>query len=129
MTYDEYISETEKNCRTVLSECTAKELGEIEHLKRTLWEDDRVTGVYNGYCTSVSGTPSELIKGVLFDKQFLADFNEHDLNMQTVMAYGPEAVDVVIRCLSLKHINVVELAEREKIRRQKEARSNSAVRV
>ena len=127
MTYDEYIVDTTKNCQAVLTECLNAELEDIEHLRRILWEDDRVTGVYSGYCTSASGTATERIKESLFNEEFLTDFNEHNLNMQEIMLYGAEAVDVVIRCLALKHINLVELAEKERksrLQREKEIRRN-----
>lgn len=132
MTYDEYIADTTKNCKEVLTECLNTELENIEYLRRILWEDDRVTGVHRGFCTSASGKATERIKGTLFNKEFLADFNEHNLNMQEIMFYGAEAVDVVIRCLALKHISVVKLAEKERerrLQREKEIRRNSAFRV
>ena len=44
------------------------------------------------------------------------------MNMQEVMAYGPEAVDIVIRCLALNHINIVQLAEEEHERRMEKER-------
>ena len=128
MTYDEYIAATKKNCMMVLEDCDNEELENIEHLRRILWEDDKVTGVIGGYCTSTEGNAAENIKGTLFNKEFLKDFNEHNLNMQTIMAYGPEAVDVVIRCLCLKHISILELVEKERqrrIKREKEAHTNA----
>ena len=128
MTYDEYIAATKKNCMMVLADCDNEELENIEHLRKILWEDDRVTGVIGGYCTSMEGNAAENIKGTLFNKEFLKDFNEHNLNMQTIMAYGPEAVDVVIRCLCLKHISILELVEKERqrrIKREKEAHTNA----
>ncbi len=114
---------------SVLADCSAGELLDVEHLRTLLWEDDRVTGVISGYCTSVNGTAAENIKDVLFDEQFLADFNEREMNMQEVMAYGAEAIDVVARCLALKHISILELVEREQRRRiekERQARRNSA---
>lgn len=129
MTYEKYIEETTNNCMSVLADCSAGELLDVEHLRTLLWEDDRVTGVISGYCTSVNGTAAENIKDVLFDEQFLADFNEREMNMQEVMAYGAEAIDVVARCLALKHISILELVEREQRRRiekERQARRNSA---
>jgi hypothetical protein len=132
MTYDEYIAETKENCKSVLADCSFGELEDIERLRKLLWEDDRVTGVISGFCTSTKGNAQDLIKDVIFDDRFLEDFNKHELNMQSVMAYGPEAIDVVIRCLSLKYISIVELAEKERVKRSqkdKEARRYSAVRI
>ena len=129
MTYEKYIEETTNNCMSVLADCSAGELLDVEHLRTLLWEDDRVTGVISGYCTAVNGTAAENIKDVLFDEQFLADFNEREMNMQEVMAYGAEAIDVVARCLALKHISILELVEREQRRRiekERQARRNSA---
>ena len=61
MTYDQYIEATKKNCMKVLADCTSKELESIEYLRKILWEDDKVTGVIGGYCTSMEmracGTP------------------------------------------------------------------------
>ena len=128
MTYDEYIEATKKNCMTVLADCDIEELENIEYLRKILWEDDRVTGVYSGYCTSSNGAAAENIKEVLFDEQFLADFNERNMNMQEIMAHGAEAIDVVARCLALKHISIKKLVEQERqrrIKRQREARTNS----
>ena len=122
MTYEEYITETTENCRRVLADRGIGELMDIEHLRNILWEDDRVTGVISGYCTSLEGKAAEKIQGVLFNNDFLADFNEHHLDMQTIMAYGPEAVDIVIRCLALNHINIVQLAEEEHERRMEKER-------
>ena len=116
----------------VLADCDIEELENIEYLRKILWEDDKVTGVYGGYCTSAEGNAAENIKGTLFNKEFLKDFNEHNLNMQTIMAYGPEAVDVVIRCLCLKHISILELVEKERESRsakEKDTRRNSVFRV
>ncbi len=62
------------------------------------------------------------------DEKFLRDFNERGMDMQEVMAYGAEAIDVVARCLALKHISMLELLEQEhqrRIRRRREARKNS----
>ena len=129
MTYDQYIEETNANCMKVLSDCSAGELLDLEHLRKILWEDDRVTGVMSGYCTSVNGDASENIEDVLFDENFLADFNEREMNMQEVMAYGADAIDVVARCLALKHISILELVENEQKRRiekSRQMRRNSA---
>ena len=128
MTYEQYIEETKANCAKVLSNCSAGELLDVEHLRKLLWEDDRVTGVISGFCTSVNGNAAENIKDVLFDEDFLADFNERKMNMQEVMAYGAEAIDVVARCLALKHISILELVEQEqkrRIERNRQARKNS----
>ena len=128
MTYEQNIEETKANCAKVLSNCSAGELLDVEHLRRLLWEDDRVTGVISGFCTSVNGNAAENIKDVLFDEDFLADFNERKMNMQEVMAYGAEAIDVVARCLALKHISILELVEQEqkrRIERNRQARKNS----
>lgn len=128
MTYEQYINETEQNCMSVLSERSTGELLDVEHLRKVLWEDDRVTGVYRGYCTSAHGNAADNISDVLFDERFLEDFNEHNMNMQTVMAHGIDAIDVVARCLALKHISLLELAEEEKKRRiekERQARRNS----
>lgn len=128
MTYAQYIEETSANCAKVLSNCSAGELLDLEHLRRILWEDDRVTGVISGYCTSVDGDVAENIKDVLFDEAFLADFNERNMDMQAVMAYGADAIDVVARCLALKHISITELVEKEqqrRIERDRQARRNA----
>ena len=128
MTYEQYIEETKANCAKVLSNCSAGELLDVEHLRKLLWEDDRVTGVISGFCTSVNGNAAENIKDVLFDEDFLADFNERKMNMQEVMAYGADAIDVVARCLALKHISILELVEQEqkrRIERNRQARKNS----
>lgn len=117
MTYAQYIEETNANCAKVLSNCSAGELLDVEYLRKILWEDDRVTGVISGYCTSVDGDVNENIKEVLFDEDFLADFNERKMDMQAVMAYGADAIDVVARCLALKHISILELVEKEQQRR------------
>ena len=101
---------------------------DIEHLRRILWEDDRVTGVISGYCTSTTDQATENIKDVLFDEQFLVDFNERGMNMQEIMAYGAEAIDVVARCLALKHISILQLVEKEqrrRIERDRQKRNNS----
>ncbi len=128
MTYEQYIEETKANCAKVLSNCSAGELLDVEYLRKILWEDDRVTGVISGYCTSVEGDVNAKIKDVLFDDDFLADFNERKMNMQEVMAYGADAIDVVARCLALKHISILELVEQEqrkRIERDRQARRNS----
>lgn len=117
MTYKEYIEETAANCAQVLEDCSAGELLDVEYLRKILWEDDRVTGVISGYCTSAKGNVAENIRDVLFDFEFLNDFNNRDMNMQEIMAYGPEAIDVVARCLSLKHISIRELVEQEQKKR------------
>ena len=128
MTYEQYIEETTENCKKVLMDCATGELLDVEHMRKRLWEDDRVTGVYSGACTSVQGSAADNIKDVLFDEKFLRDFNERGMDMQEVMAYGAEAIDVVARCLALKHISMLELLEQEhqrRIRRRREARKNS----
>lgn len=122
MTYDEYIAETTKNCMKALADRTNRELENIELIRRILWQEDRVTGVINGICSSMKGKAAENIKGVLFNDMFLKDFNEVGLNMQNVMAYGPEAIDVVARCLALKHININKLVEEERERRDRRDR-------
>jgi len=119
MTYDEYIAETTNNCMKALADRTNRELENIELIRKILWQEDRVTGVINGICSSMKGKAAENIKGVLFNNLFLKDFNEVGLNMQNVMAYGPEAIDVVARCLALKHININKLIEEERERRRR----------
>ena len=55
-----------------------------------------------------------------------------NMNMQEVMAYGAEAIDVVARCLALKHISIRELVEKEqrnRRQRQREASHKSAIRI
>ena len=128
MTYENYIEETTNNCMSVLADCSSGQLLDVEYIRKILWEDDRVTGVYGGYCTSAEGNAAENIKEVLFDEQFLADFNERNMNMQEIMAHGAEAIDVVARCLALKHISIKKLVEQERqrrIKRQRESRTNS----
>ena len=128
MTYEQYIEETTENCKKVLMDCATGELLDVEHMRKRLWEDDRVTGVYSGACTSVQGSAADNIKDVLFDEQFLADFNERGMNMQEIMAYGAEAIDVVARCLALKHISILQLVEKEqrrRIERDRQKRNNS----
>ena len=125
MTYEQYIEETANNCKIALADCSNDELQDIEHLRRILWEDDNVTGVLSGVCSSMKGMASNNIKGVLFDSMFLADFNAHNLNMQKIMLYGPEAVDVVARCLALNHISILKLVREEKAQRlQREKESH-----
>ena len=119
MTYDEYIAETTKNCMKALADRTNRELENIELIRKILWQEDRGTGVISGICSSMKGKAAENIKGVLFNDLFLKDFNEVGLNMQNVMAYGPEAIDVVARCLALKHININKLIEEEQERRRR----------
>ena len=132
MTYREYIEVTSDNCSKVLADCSAGELLDVEYLRMILWEDDRVTGVVSGYCTSSELSAAENIKDVLFDNDFLKDFNERNMNMQEVMAYGAEAIDVAARCLALKHISIRELVEKERQRRrqmQRESARRNVVRV
>lgn len=129
MTYKEYIEDTVKNCMTVLSERASGELLDANHIRDILWQDDRVTGVISGFCTSVKGSASDNIKDVIFDKDFLSDLNSRDMNMQEVMYYGPDAIDVAARCLALKHISILQLIKKEQERRhlerEKEACDNS----
>ncbi len=120
MTYQEYIEDTIKNCMTVLSECPAGDLLDANHLRNILWEDDRVTGVISGYCTSVKSSASDNIKEVLFDPDFLRDLNARGMNMQNVMINGPDAIDIAARCLALKHISILDLVKREQERRRHE---------
>lgn len=120
MTYKEYIEDTFKNCMTVLSECPVGDLLDANHLRNLLWEDDRVTGVVSGFCTSVKNSVADNIKDVLFDPDFLKDLNARGMNMQNVMFNGPDAIDVAARCLALKHISIHELVKREQERRRHE---------
>ena len=120
MTYQEYIEDTVKNCMTVLSECPTGDLLDANHLRNILWEDDRVTGVISGYCTSVKGTASDNIMEVLFDPDFLRDLNARGMNMQNVMFNGPDAIDIAARCLALKHISILDLVKHEQERRRLE---------
>ena len=118
MTYAEYKKDTFDNCMKVLEDCGDSELVMLDHLKRLLYEDDNVTGVMSGRCSYANSTVLSNINEILFDEEFLADFNKHGLNMQTVMAYGAEAIDVAARCLALSHISVRELATKEAQRRE-----------
>lgn len=129
MTYEQYINETERNCMTVLSELNAGQLLDFEYCRKVLWQDDRVTGVMNGACESVKGSVADNIKDVLFDERFLRDFNERGMDMQTIMASGPDAIDVVARCLALKHISLTELIEYEKSRRREKDRQSQPAAV
>jgi len=117
MTYKEYIKVTGDNCVKVISELTMDHLSDLERLKVLLWKDDRITGVVSGHCASRDVSAAECIKDVLFDKEFLQDFNANELNMQTMMQRGAEAIDITARCLALTHVNVKELADKEYSRR------------
>ena len=117
MTYREYIKATYDNCKKALSDCTMDQLSDLEKVKRILWEDDRVTGAVSGRCASVDDETLTRFEEVLFDSEFIKDFNAYDLNMQRVMANGVTAVDVAARCLALSHVNVQELAQKEYERR------------
>lgn len=70
MTYENYIEETTNNCMSVLADCSSGQLLDVEYIRKILWEDDRVTGVYSGYCTSANGAAAENIKGVLLSDIF-----------------------------------------------------------
>ena len=129
MTYEQYINETERNCMTVLSELNAGQLLDFEYCRKVLRQDDRVTGVMNGACESVKGSVADNIKDVLFDERFLRDFNERGMDMQTIMASGPDAIYVVARCLALKHISLTELIEYEKSRRRERDRQSQPAAV
>lgn len=124
MTYEQYIKETTVNCMKVLTDCSSGELSDLEHLRRILWEDDRVTGVISGFCTSMNGIAEDNIKDILFDEKFLEDFNETGMDMQKVMASGPDAIDIAARCLALRHVSVLELAEQEQEKRIENVRQS-----
>ncbi|MCR4557856.1 MAG: hypothetical protein K5779_08550 [Saccharofermentans sp.] len=117
MTYADYINETTQNCIKVISECSANDIADADHVKEFLWVDDRVTGIISGRCTSLKGSAEENIQDVLFDEEFLKDFTEDKMDMQVTMTMGPEAIDAVARYLALKHISIVELIENERKRR------------
>lgn len=58
---------------SVLSECSYDELFDLEHIKKLLWEDDRVTGVFTGCCSSTKEGITAHIEEVLYDDSFLRD--------------------------------------------------------
>ena len=129
MTYTDYINETRENCLKVLSELSDSDIQNTEKTVRFLATDDRVTGVYSEHCTSMKGNAEDNIKDVIFDEEFLNDFNGNKMDMQDTMAHGPEAVDAIVRYLAIKHISIIELIEQEKakrrLKREKTARDNS----
>ena len=133
MMYEAYIKETADNCMSVLAECSKEELSDLDHLKKLLWDDNRVTGVYSetGRCTSLKTDAKEYIKDIIFDKKFLDDVKRGGMNMQLVMAQGPEAIDIAARTLALTHISIPELARKELARREDREKQykKSAVRV
>lgn len=45
------------------------------------------------------------------------------MDMQKVMAHGPEAIDIAARCLALKHISILELVEKEQQKRLEKQRA------
>lgn len=122
MTYAEYKKETYDNCKKALSDVAYDDLMDLELLKKLLWEDDRVTGVASGHCTSRLEKASDGIEDILFDREFLSDFNRNGLNMQRVIAYGPDGIDVAARCMALSYVNVLELARAECERRDERER-------
>ncbi len=117
MTYSEYKKDTLLNCMTVLSECSYNELFELEHVKRLLWEDDRVTGVFSGHCTSSNEDIIRQIDSVLFDQSFICDAIECDLSLWITMNSSPDMIDVTIRCVCLLQFNIFELVSWEIQRR------------
>ena len=128
MTYADYIDETTENCKKVLSECSESDLSNDKKIMNFLASDDRVTGAYSGHCTSMKGSAEENIKDVLFDEEFLKDFNDRGMDMQDTMNNGPEAVDAIARYLALKHISLIELIKNERKRRaekDRQAKSNT----
>lgn len=120
MTFDQYIEDTRKNIRLAMKDCSTEELYSVDHLRRMFWEDDSVTGVASGHCTAAGASAADLIKDVLFDDKFLAEVNRNGFNMQSIMADGPDMVDVAARCIALSVINLTELANEEIEERQRQ---------
>ena len=119
MTYPEYKYATIHNCMSVLSECSYDELFDLEHIKRLLWGDDRVTGVFSGCCSSTTEGITAHIDEVLYDDSFLRDAHICGIDHYVMMNASVLLIDVTVRCICLLQINILELVNMEIHRRNR----------
>lgn len=94
--------------RDVLADATrAIEYGDYDYCTTfegvydEMFIDDSITGNGSGSYTFCTYTARENVKDLIWDEDFLDRLHEYDMTLESIMKDGPEAIDVIARCIAL----------------------------
>lgn len=99
MTFEEYKAQVEGDAREAIAE-GSEWCESWDEMYDALFVDDAVTGNGSGSYTFNAARAAENAQGLVFDDDFIAEARVAGYGME-LFAEGPEAVDVVARCLAL----------------------------
>lgn len=99
MTFRDYMAQVEADGREAVGK-GAEWYASWDDMYEALFIDDAVTGNGSGSYTFDSAEAAENARGLLFDEEFASEAEAAGLDVG-LFAEGPEAVDVVARCLAL----------------------------
>lgn len=99
MTFEDYKRQIEEDARETIAE-GADWYESWDDMYDALFTDDAVTGNGSGSYTFSAARAAENARGLAFDDDFIAEARAAGYDME-LFAEGPEAVDVVARCLAL----------------------------
>lgn len=103
MNWDEYMSTVKSDALDVIGEI-GKDYEEWEELYDALFVDDSVTGNGSGSYTMSSAKAAENVAGIIWDEEFAERCKEYGYD-GVPTDQGPEAVDVIARCLALGELS------------------------
>ncbi|MBM6943491.1 hypothetical protein [Collinsella intestinalis] len=99
MTFEDYMRQVEEDAREAIAE-SADWYESWDGMYDALFTEDAVTGNGSGSYTFGAARAAENARGLAFDDGFIAEARAAGYGTE-LFAEGPEAVDVVARCLAL----------------------------
>lgn len=99
MTFEDYKRDVLRDAAQAIEE-NAEWWGSWEEAYDALFVDDSVTGNGSGSYTFNAAEARENVRGLLYDGEFMAEAEGAGFGIG-VFKRGPEAVDVIARCLAL----------------------------
>ena len=103
MTWDEYIEQVTSDAEDVISWGEYDDCKDLEEVEERLFVDDAVTGHGSGsyYCNSYKA--SQAVAELVFDDDFTSELRGIGYDLGEAVEQGPEALDVIARCLALPY--------------------------
>lgn len=102
MTFNDYIEEVRADGLAWIEE-VYRDYDNFYDLHDDMWTEDSITGNGSGSYTFNYLVARQNVAELIWDDDFLSELREMDMNLADLMEQGPEAVDVVARCLALAY--------------------------
>ena len=111
MDFNDYIEETRTNARAAIVELLTYDHNmDHDDIYDSLFTDDSVTGNGSGSFTFNTYKAQENVADLIWDDDFIDVLHEYGYESVPV-EQGPEALDVIARCLALSYVDIDELIE------------------